>query len=158
MNKLLNKKEASKALWEFLEARLKSLKALYDNPLHDNRAEWQQCAGACEILPSIVRTNVGSFYKLSSDYGSSEGKFIIVRLEGFSIQAGSTNCLTAHVRVLTSTTERKHYDCVSDTMEMNITDFVNQENIIPTPTKDELLLFVGNKFNGTLLQEMLKGA
>jgi hypothetical protein len=154
MEKLLNKKEAARALWEFLEARLKSLRTLYDSPLHDGTTEWRECASACEILPAITRTCVGSFYKLSVDYGDKE-KFIIVRLEGFSIHAGSIGCLMAYVRVLTCTAENMHYHKVSDTMEMDITNFKPED--VTTPTKEELLLFVGNTFNGTLLQELLKG-
>lgn len=145
----LSHDEASKALWEAQEAIHKVLKVLTGNPACKDTVThlWSNVDTISNTLKWIRNLKIGNYYKMT-EYDKS---YYIVRLEYFIPSDSTIEC---YCRVLTSSKEKIDYNTPN-------ADYI----ILPTGTlerKDfdliieELPLFTGNIFNGSLLQELLK--
>lgn len=149
----IERKDALKSLWAAIEDTTKALKALSDNPvvtssvthLWDSFTIYQK---GVRILTEKI--TLGNFYKISS-YDKS---YIILKAEYFDSNEG----IGLKVKVLTSSNKRFNYNDIKDDMIFKSEEILNHtfEEIEINP--QELPLYIGNEFLGSLFKELMTEA
>jgi hypothetical protein len=150
-NKYISAAELSRLLWESLDINIKSLKAGYNNPLHKSGEMWRHIDERILDLKNLKRFVPGMWYLRGDD-----DDYMVFRFNGYVIPEDEDS-VKAQISVFTSTKADDFYEGNKSEMEIalgRLRCYDVKETTAPTPK--ECLIWVGNKFKGALMLEMLK--
>lgn len=148
--------ELSNDMWLTLEHLLKTLKKMPGKLTGGEirKAMWKSIERYTTALMSMEDDFVcGRFYK----WGTAE-KYLIFRLEAFAFNDADNygKPLKLTIRPLTCTEEGKYeYKDLKNEMSISFDDFSYSTIEVIEIKNEDLPLYMGNKFNGSLFREML---
>ena len=156
MKSILHTTDTSKIftdVWKMLDTLMKTLKTMPTGAcgFQIKQKMWENVMKYVTVLQGLEESfQPGAFYKWED-----KPDYLIFRLEAFYFDDDNTNYpLKLDARVLTSTKKEFHYQKAQDKMLLDIHSFYNNCDSFELK-KEELPLYIGNAFNGSLLRELL---
>jgi len=150
MEKMIHRDDVLKDLWTILEKTPKILKDLSGNiASKDIRdAMFSELNRSIDLIPMVEKTELGVFY----EYKNYQDERVVGKLIGYVSDEGKYYRLK--LRILYATKNEVRYNKITDDYYIDIKEIHNWTAV--EIKQEDLPLYVGYEFTGTLLSEMIK--